>query len=321
MSVVILDEMLKFTLLSGLSLAGILIILMWTKSSNMRISYLRFFVQFISQIAIFTIISYSLWLSLVLAVIFLLTFLVGRFFCGWICPFGFYMDIITLVRKAFKKRYLTIPDRLNKALHNSRYVILLVFLILPLFFAVPMGIGVQLFPSLLFLAGPFNPLRILLAPLVPVVAPWKLLYDSNLNFPYLDQIVHYSSVNFTVINVVVFLAFTLVSSFLVRRFWCRFCPTGASFAVLNRFRVFKWAPALHISKQEEKCTKCGICQRVCHLQVTEVYGQKGGEIKTSMCMLCFRCVEMCPQEGCLKIKIYKKAMFESKNWLEPHDSE
>jgi ferredoxin-type protein NapH len=90
-----------------------------------------------------------------------------------------------------------------------------------------------------------------------------------------------------------------------------------SLAVLNRFRGFKWAPALHIDKNEEKCTKCGICKRVCPVQVTEVYEQKGGKIDTSMCMLCMRCVEMCPYEGCLKVNLGGKTVFKSRNWLEP----
>ena len=106
-------------------------------------------------------------------------------------------------------------------------------------------------------------------------------------------------------------------SFFVRRVWCRFCPTGSSIAVVNRFKGFKWAPLLHLDKDEEKCTKCGICKRVCPVQVTEVYEQKGGKINTSMCMLCTRCVEMCPYEDCLKVKFGGKTVFKSRNWLEP----
>jgi formate hydrogenlyase subunit 6/NADH:ubiquinone oxidoreductase subunit I len=90
---------------------------------------------------------------------------------------------------------------------------------------------------------------------------------------------------------------------------------------VNRLRGFKWAPVLHLSKDEEKCTKCGICKRVCPLQVTEVYEQKGGNITTSMCMLCLRCVEMCPYESCLKVKMAGKTLFESRNWLEPSENE
>jgi uncharacterized Fe-S center protein len=74
---------------------------------------------------------------------------------------------------------------------------------------------------------------------------------------------------------------------------------------------------LHIDKTEEKCTKCGICKRVCPVQVTEVYELKGGDISPSTCLNCTRCVEMCPYEGCLKMKLAGKTLFQSRNWLEP----
>jgi formate hydrogenlyase subunit 6/NADH:ubiquinone oxidoreductase subunit I len=74
---------------------------------------------------------------------------------------------------------------------------------------------------------------------------------------------------------------------------------------------------MHINKIEEKCTKCGVCKRVCPVQVTEVYEKKGGDITTSMCMLCLRCVEMCPYEDTLKVQLAGKTVFKSRNWLEP----
>jgi formate hydrogenlyase subunit 6/NADH:ubiquinone oxidoreductase subunit I len=113
----------------------------------------------------------------------------------------------------------------------------------------------------------------------------------------------------------------LVSSFAVRRFWCRFCPTGSSIGVVNRIRGLKWVPLLHLDKDEGKCTKCGICKRVCPVQVTEVYERKGGTIKTSMCMLCLRCVEMCPSEDALIVKLASETVFGSRNWLEPSKGE
>jgi polyferredoxin len=116
----------------------------------------------------------------------------------------------------------------------------------------------------------------------------------------------------------VFVAITVVASFFIRRFWCRFCPTGSSFTI--KFRG-KSSALLHLSKDEEKCTKCGICKRVCPQQVTEVYEQKGGKITTSMCTLCLRCVEMCPYESCLKVKVGSKTIFKSRNWLKPSQSE
>jgi len=254
----------------------------------------------------------------VLAVVFTATLFVGRFFCGWICPFGFYMDLITMARKALKIRYWNMPEKLNRYLHKLRYGLLAVFLVAPLFLL--STVNAQTGTLAVFLLGPFNPPRILLGPLVPVIAPWQIL-GSNLNYPYVDQIVYYSSADYALLNVLVFVTLTVAGSFVVRRFWCRFCPTGASVAAANRFRGFKWAPLLHLEKNEKKCTKCGICKRVCTVQVPDVYEHSGGEIKTSMCMLCLRCVEMCPQEDCLKVKAANKILLKSRNWLEPATTE
>ena len=314
-----LSGLLILTMFVGLMIAGLLAISRWKKEQTTKVTYLRFFVQAMSEVAIFLVISYYLWLGIVLAVLLLLTLFVGRFFCGWICPFGFYMDLTTLLRKAFKKRYVNLPEGINLNLHRLRYLILLALLTVPLVLVGPAV--AQLWPQAIFLLGFFNAPRILLGPMVPVVTPWTALYGLNLNFPYVDQIIHYSNPDSAVISVLFFVVFALVSSFVVRRFWCRFCPTGSSIGVVNRIKGLKWIPILHISKDEVKCTKCGICKRACPLQVTEVYERKGGRIETSMCMLCLRCVEMCPSEDALKVKLASKTVFKSRNWLEPSESE
>jgi len=73
---------------------------------------------------------------------------------------------------------------------------------------------------------------------------------------------------------------------------------------------------LHLHKEGEKCTKCGTCKRVCPVQVTETYEMKGGDVKTSMCTLCLRCVEMCPNEDCLKLNVSGKTLLKSSSFLE-----
>ena len=322
MALEIIGEILKLTVFAGLAIAGIIVILIWKKDLKTKVSFLRILIQIVSLVGIYYMFTYSIWLVVILGVIFLMTFVSGRFFCGWICPFGLYPDLITLLRKAFKVRYRSLPERLNRALHVLRYGLLVFFLILPFLLA---PINPWQWSLSLFLAGPFKPLRVVIAPLTPLIVPWTeeltAINGLNLSYPYLDQIIAYSGENLVWIFIFVFVALTVAGSFFMRRFWCRFCPTGASLAIVNRFKGFKWVPLLHIDKDEEKCTKCGICKRVCPLQVTEVYEQKGGKINTSMCMLCFRCGEMCPYEDCLKVKFAGKTVFKSRNWLEPSESE
>ena len=321
MALEIVGEILKLSVLATLAIAGILVVLIWKKNLSTKVTYLRVIIQAVSVVVIFYLFTFPIWLLLMVGIVLLMTIVLGRLFCGWLCPFGLYMDLATAVRKATRIRYRTLPDKLNKALHKSRYVILLVFLFLP--FALS-SIIPERYSMALFFAGPFKPTKVLLGPLIPLIVPWSGLFvfnEINFSFPYVQEITEYGGEAFGTYLSYVFVALTLTGAFVFRRFWCRFCPTGASVAIVNRFKGFKWAPVVHLDKDEEKCTKCGICKRVCPLQVTEVYEQKGGKIGTSMCMLCLRCVEMCPYKECLKVKIGGKTVFKSRNWLEPSKSE
>ena len=317
-------ESLKLTMLAGLVIAGILVIIIWKKNQTTKVTYIKFVIQAASLAAIFYLFTYPVRPLLIVAVILIMPIVLGRFFCGWICPFGLYMDVLTIIRKTFQIRYRIIPDKLNRFLHNFRYALLLLVLSLALILSLiepPSTLNRLTIMASLF-AGPFEHLGILLGPLVPIIVPWKGPLEIGglyFSFPYVQDVIKYSGENFATINALIFLALTVVGSFFVRRVWCRFCPTGASIAVVNRFKGFKWAPVLHLNKNETKCTKCGICKRVCPVQVTEVYEQKEGKIMTSMCMLCFRCVEMCPYEDCLKVNLGRKTVFKSRNWLEPSE--
>ncbi len=236
------------------------------------------------------------------------------------------MDLEVMLRKALRIRYRLMPDRLNKILHKSRYIIATVFLALPIYvwYIPPLNMNFAV-ATAENSRGPFRPYTVLFDPMIPQVVPWTTsavqVFHVNFTYPYVQDIIFWAPKNVGLELSLAFVALTLAASFVFRRFWCRFCPTGVSLAVVNRFKGFRWAPLLHIEKDEEKCTKCGVCKRVCQAQVTEVYDQKGGKIATSMCMLCLRCAEMCPYAEAFKVKFGNKTVFKSRNWLEPSSSE
>ena len=315
-------ELLKLTIVAALAIAGVLVITIWKKNQTIKVTYIRFVIQAASLAAVYYLFTYSVRPLYILAFILAMTLVLGRFFCGWICPFGLYMDVLTLIRKALKIRYRIIPDRLNRLLHNLRYALVIFFLVLAaiLYILEPPSTWNLLNLMALLFAGPFEHIGIMLGPLVPLIVPWQGPLEIGglyFSFPYVQEVIKYSGENFATVGALIFLALVAAGSFFIRRGWCRFCPTGISIAVVNKLKGFKWAPVLHLDKNETKCTKCGICKRVCPVQVNEVYEQKGGKIMTSMCMLCFRCVEMCPYEDCLRVNVGGKTVFKSRNWLEP----
>jgi ferredoxin len=236
------------------------------------------------------------------------------------------MDIENVVRKALNIRYRLLPNKLNTALHRGRYIILEVFLFLPIVLWAlnpPSNVTVAAFLAKLF-AGPFRPYSVIIEPLVPFIVPWTgqvTLGVLNFSYPYVGNITTFVNATAGQTFAVMFVVLTLFGAFFIRRVWCRFCPTGASMAAINQFKAFKSVPLLYIEKDEEKCTKCGVCKRVCPVQVNDVYEQKGGKIGTSQCMLCTRCVEMCPYKDALTVKLVNKSVFKSRNWLEPANSE
>jgi ferredoxin-type protein NapH len=300
----------------------------WVRDKTRRVSYLRLAVQITFLFLIFYVAITGVGKCVLIFIIVGATLFLGRLFCGWVCPFGLYMDLITLLRRSLKIQYWTFSERVNRILHRIRYVIafIIVSSALPLFLinpVLPAQEGFDLIWNLHFYP-PVRPLLILLSPLEPLIIPFVPPFGAiiefhgmALSFPYVGEITALThGTGFALPLAATFVILTVAASFKVRRFWCRFCPTGISIAVINRFKPFKWAPLLHMYKVEEKCTKCGICKRVCPTQVVEIYNEKSGKIDSSMCILCLRCVEMCPYEDCLKLELANKTLFKSRNWLE-----
>jgi ferredoxin-type protein NapH len=91
---------------------------------------------------------------------------------------------------------------------------------------------------------------------------------------------------------------------------------GGITALFSTFTPFKQIALTKLQKDEQKCTKCGVCKRVCPTQATDMYEKKGGDVTESRCILCARCVEICPYEGALKLTFAGKAVCKSRNWLD-----
>jgi ferredoxin-type protein NapH len=119
----------------------------------------------------------------------------------------------------------------------------------------------------------------------------------------------------TSINLSVFIAVTILA-FAFRRFWCKVCPVGALTALFSTYAPFKYIALTKLEKNEQKCTKCGVCKRACPTQSTQMYEAKGGDVTESRCTLCTRCVELCPYEGALKVTFAGKTVAKSRDWLQ-----
>jgi ferredoxin-type protein NapH len=267
-------------------------------------------------------------LVIVFSLVIFASILLGRSYCGWLCPFGLYQDLLTRFRKVFKKRHLAISSKTNTKLRQSSYIIIAIFLTLSVIFGSYSIFGTEIIPGTnpntghdaihsgitsninepFCLVCPARPLCVLVECAIGVM-----------DFSYVSQITYgpffITGFYVTSINLAVLIAVTILA-FIYRRFWCRICPLGALTALFSTYRPFSHIALTKLEKDEQKCTKCGVCKRVCPTEVTEVYDRKGGDVTVGGCMLCMRCVEMCPYKEALQAKFAGKTIMSSRNWLE-----
>jgi polyferredoxin len=259
-------------------------------------------------------------LAIVVGAIILSALLLGKVWCGWVCPFGLYLDALTYLRKRLRIKRIDLSERFNRYFHQLSYVILAVMLVLCVLFASYSITGTQLisgteqggfiytyFSAPFCTVCPMKPLCLLMQNQAGILQTQWIFNGTG---EYYQLGMYLTSVN------LIILAIVTIAGFFIRRLWCRICPLGGLLALFNRFPPFKWVSAVRLEKTEGKCTKCGVCKRVCPTQVTEVYEQKEGDVMTSKCIGCLRCVEMCPYEDALKFKFVGKTLCRSRNWLD-----
>lgn len=195
--------------------------------------------------------------------------LIGRFVCGWLCPFGLIQDLLHKI--PFPKKIKTFCG--DNLLRKLKYVILAVFVILlPLFLVDIMGQGAPYFCKLICPAGTLEgglPLVLLNKSMRSAIG-WLYAWKN------------------------VLLAVTVSLSILIYRPFCKYiCPLGAVYSVFNPISVFKYRV------DNSKCTNCGVCAKVCKMQIDPSKTPNHPE-----CIRCGQCKKICPtgalSSGCLK---------------------
>ncbi len=195
--------------------------------------------------------------------------LMGRFVCGWLCPFGLIQDLLNKI--PFVKKIKTFKG--DKFLRKMKYFILVVFVILmPLFLVDVIGQGSPYFCKLICPVGT-------LEGGIPLVLLNKSLRNT-IGFLYAWK-------NFLLI-------ITILLSIMIYRPFCKYiCPLGAIYSLFNGISIFSYR--LDFSK----CISCGACSRACKMQVDPTKNCNDLE-----CIRCGQCKKACPtgaiQTGLLK---------------------
>ena len=185
--------------------------------------------------------------------------ILGRFVCGWLCPFGLVQDLLHKI--PFFKKIDTFKG--DKLLRYLKYLILLVFvIIMPLFAVDILGQGEPFFCKLICPSGT-------LFGGIPLITTNESLRA------ILGSLFAWKS---TMLIIIILL------SILIYRPFCKYlCPLGAIYAVFNPIAFY----TLKVDK--DKCISCNKCAKVCKMNVNPVKQNNSLE-----CIRCGDCKKACP---------------------------
>ncbi|BBF43502.1 iron-sulfur-binding protein [Lachnospiraceae bacterium KM106-2] len=84
----------------------------------------------------------------------------------------------------------------------------------------------------------------------------------------------------------------IVLAFFYRpRTWCQFCPMGTIASYIARVRGRDNELAVTNS-----CVACGLCEKACPMELSPKE-QKGDKVTSTDCILCKKCVYVCPKKS------------------------
>ncbi|OPJ62750.1 FMN-binding protein [Clostridium oryzae] len=152
-----------------------------------------------------------------------LTILFGRFFCGWLCAFGTYNDLIYLLSSKFLKIKFKIDEETDRVLKYVKYAVL-VFIVIFIW-----SLSIDAFSS---------------------ASPWDAF----------AQISNIKSAAATYIIGFILLIFITIGAFFVERFFCRYlCPLGAIYSIISKLRIFNISkPKDHCGKCKMCTSNCAM---------------------------------------------------------------
>ncbi len=218
------------------------------------------------------------------------TVFMGRFFCGWLCPFGITLDLTDKLFKGWRDGG-AVALKLYDGKRLKFYF--LAFLLLSLFVSRqmvgwfdPLSLATNTYTVLAhpylvaLLSGFFNFMERL--PVVGSLAGEAHGLSQKLLFATKEPFYRNHSLFLILLLSVVLLGLAY------RRYWCRnLCPLGAILSLVSMGSYFQ-------RRVVEGCTTCGICQKECRMGAIT---QQGMATQAGECILCMDCQEMCPSNA------------------------
>ncbi|MGA3298175.1 MAG: 4Fe-4S binding protein [Candidatus Bathyarchaeia archaeon] len=236
---------------------------------------------------------------IVVGSILLIGAVVGRAFCGWVCPIGFIQDIITTL----KDKLDFVSPRAHKSGKKFKYFLLFLTFLFSgtLGLALYSGTGLEYKNALgVFATGPFT----ILSPdgtlFGTVPALLRLLSENIVSIISKPPTIQEVWNQLTKVPPLLALRLLILLGFFgaawkVPRFFCRYiCPTGALMAILQKYSF------AGIKRDPVKCTKCPHCEIRCPMQIN-ILDLSWDKFNDPECIMCMECIDACPH-GSLGLK-------------------
>jgi len=203
------------------------------------------------------------YIPLLAASLLFLTPIFGRFFCGWLCPFGTTLDIAGALTPQITKKPVTF--------HWAKYALLIALILLA-----GLGVGFLIFDPISLASTLYGTLVLPIAGALAGKVGARALYDLHGR-----MLLHGVLISLGILAIFALNIFG-------RRFWCRnCCPLGALLGFVARFAPFRrWVA--------DSCKQCNMCGDICP---TDAIRDEGRETILEECILCLDCVRICPVDA------------------------
>lgn len=190
----------------------------------------------------------------------LLGVLLGRFICGFLCPFGWLQE---LLHKIPSKKLST--KKLKPLTYLKYIILLLAVVLLPMLAVNDVGMGDPFFCK--------------------YICPQGVL-EGAIPLSLVNEGIRAALGTLFVQKLFILIAVVALSILFYRPFCKWICPLGAFYALLNKISL------LEIKMDEQKCVSCGKCAASCKMDVDVRKTPNHAE-----CIRCGKCITACPADA------------------------